>query len=65
MGIDAMTPETVRVFALVVAAQARIEGMKAANAVIDPIAYPLRYDENAFFNEAAYIEQLSIQVINQ
>ncbi len=60
-----MTPETCRCFALVVAAQARIEGMKATN--IERLAndYALAYDETAFNVEANFLEQLAIQVINQ
>ena len=60
-----MTPETCRCFALIAAAQARIEGMKAKNIVLQENGYALAYDDPAFFVEADLLEQLALQVINQ
>lgn len=60
-----MTPETCRCFALIVAAQARIEGMKATNIERQENGHALAYDESAFNLEAFSLEQLAIQVINQ
>lgn len=57
------TPETVRVFALIVAAQARIAGMQAANIQRQILDQSMAYDSDAFFEEAYGLEQLSIQVI--
>ena len=60
-----MTPETARCFALIVASQARIEGMKVANIVSQSAGRALAYNESAFDVEAFHLEQLAIQVINQ
>ena len=60
-----MTPETARCFGLMLAAQARIEGMKAANAVVDAQAYPLPYGKEDFDYEAIALEQLAVQVVQQ
>ena len=47
------------------AANARIEGMKAKNAIRESEGYALAYDDEAFFIEAGFLEQLAHQVINQ
>jgi len=60
-----MTPETCRCFALIVATQARIEGMKAENAHRLECGNSIAYGEEAFNIEAFQLEQLAIQVINQ
>lgn len=60
-----MTPETVRYFGLMLACQARIEGMKAANAQVDPQASELPYGEQAFGYESAELERLALAVIQQ
>ena len=60
-----MTPETCRCFALIAAAQARIAGMQAENAQRLDCGNLIAYGEDAFNIEAAFLEQLSIQVINQ
>lgn len=60
-----MTPETCRCFALIAASQARIAGMQAENAQRLDCGNSIAYGEDAFNIEAAFLEQLSIQVINQ
>ena len=59
------TPQTAQVLALIAAANARIEGMKAKNAIRESEGYALAYDDEAFFIEAGFLEQLAHQVINQ
>lgn len=60
-----MSPETVRCFGLMLACQARIDGMKAANSAVDPIADHLPYGELHFYAEAANLEHLAMEVIKQ
>ena len=60
-----MTPQTVRAYALVVAALARIEGMKALNEKRRSEGYALAYDEDAFFVEAQILENIAMEAINQ
>lgn len=38
--------------------------MQVANAGIDLQAYPPMYDENAFFQEAAHLDMLSVDARN-
>jgi 23S rRNA maturation mini-RNase III len=51
--------------ALITAAQARIEGMKAANAEREANGYALAYDGDAFFEECRRLELLANEVIQQ
>ena len=60
-----MTPQTAYAFALIVAAQARIEGMKAKNIERQEQGYALAYNEDAFYHEATGLEQIAISVLNQ
>lgn len=60
-----MSPESVRCFALIVAAQARIAGMQAENQHRLACGDSIAYGEDAFNIEADFLEQLSIQAINQ
>lgn len=60
-----MTPQTVRIMALITAAQARIEGMKAANAEREANGYAPAYDGDAFFEEFSRLELLANEVIQQ
>ena len=39
--------------------------MKAKNAIRESEGYALAYDDEAFFIEAGFLEQLAHQVINQ
>ena len=48
-----------QVLALIAAANARIEGMKAKNAIRESEGYVLAYDDEAFFIEAGFLEQLT------
>lgn len=59
-----MNSELVAIMAAIAASQARVEAMKVANAVIDLLAYPPRFDEQAFFAEAQALDNLSIQARN-
>ena len=59
-----MVPETTRYFLLGLAAMARIEGMKWANQHRIDCGHSIAYDEDAFFAEAAALEQMAIDVIN-
>lgn len=59
-----MNPLTAKCFLFGLAAMARIEGMKAENlSATSPEVVP--YKGNDFFAEAAQLEQLAIEVINQ
>lgn len=49
--------------ALIAAANARIEGMKALNAVRQADNLALAYDENDFFAEATGLEQIAENII--
>lgn len=60
-----MTPQTVRIMALITAAQARIEGMKAANAERAANGYVPAYDVDAFFDESSRLELLANDVLQQ
>lgn len=60
-----MTTRTVRIMALIAAAQARIEGMKASNAEREANGYALAYDGDAFFEECRRLELLANEVIQQ
>lgn len=60
-----MTPQTVRIMALITAAQARIEGMKAANAEREANGHAPAYDGDAFFEEFSRLELLANEVIQQ
>lgn len=57
------SPQVAHALALIAAAQARIEGMKVANASIDLRAYPPKYDADAFFIEAQQLEYLAASVV--
>ena len=57
------SPQVAHALALIAAAQARIEGMKVANASIDLQAYPPKYDEDDFMYEAQELELLAGRVI--
>lgn len=59
-----MNPILVAIMANIVAAQARIEGMKAKNIERQADGYALAYDDNAFFVEANLLDQLSIEARN-
>lgn len=60
-----MTPETVRCFGLMIAAQTRVAGMVAENQQALACGNSVPYGEQAFLVEAFHLEQLAIQVINQ
>lgn len=60
-----MTPETVRYFGLMLACQARVEGMKAENQQRISNGDALAYSEKDFGYEAAEMERLALQVIQQ
>lgn len=59
-----MNSQLVAIMASIIAAQARIEGMKAKNTERESQGYALEYDEDAFFAEAARLDQLSIGARN-
>lgn len=59
------TPTTAHVLLQMAAAQARIEGMKAANQHRVDSGYAQAYSDDAFFSEADLLEQLARDVINQ
>lgn len=59
-----MSPQLVATLAHIAAANARIEGMKALNAERQSNGHALAYDEDAFFAEAANLENLAVHVIN-
>ena len=59
------TPHTAAAMLHMVAAQARIEGMKAKNIGRQADGYALAYDDNAFFAEATNLEMLAQDVLNQ
>jgi hypothetical protein len=59
-----MNPTLVAIMANIVAAQARIEGMKAENVKREADGYAPAYDVNAFFVEANLLDQLSIVARN-
>lgn len=59
------TPQTAAALLHMVAAQARIEGMKAKNIERQADGYALAYDDDAFFAEAANLEILAQDVLNQ
>jgi hypothetical protein len=59
------TPETARCLGLIAACNARIEGMKAANAKWALSKVSPLYEEADFFNEAAELERIAMEVINQ
>jgi hypothetical protein len=59
-----MNNQLVAIVANIVAAQARIEGMKAKNTERESQGYALAYDEDAFFAEANQLDQLSIEARN-
>jgi hypothetical protein len=65
MGSEMTTSQTVRALALIIAAQARIAGMQAANLDRQMQGYSLAYSEEAFFQEAGSLEQIAVEVINQ
>ena len=50
------TSQTVRALALIIAAQARIAGMQAANLDRQMQGYSLAYSEEAIFQEAGSLE---------
>lgn len=56
-----MTPETCRCFSLIVAAQARIEGMRAENTARQQRGESMAYDDKAFFVEAMENELAALQ----
>lgn len=60
-----MTPETVRYFGLMLACQARIEGMNAANRQAMALGHSLPYVDQDFRYEAAELERLALEVIQQ
>ena len=59
------SPKTAYVLALIAAAQARIAGMQALNQHRLSLGQSIAYDEDSFDNEAAGLEQLAQDVINQ
>ncbi|MFZ1181645.1 MAG: hypothetical protein WAN92_09135 [Herbaspirillum sp.] len=59
------TPQTARTMALIAAAQARIEGMKATNTERESNGLSLAYDAEAFFAEASSFVELAHEVIQQ
>lgn len=59
------SPQVAHALALIAAAQARIEGMKVANASIDLRAYPPTYSEQDFMYEAQELEALAIRVLQE
>ena len=65
MGSEMTTSQTVRALALIIAAQARIAGMQAANLDRQMQGYSLAYSEEAFFQEAGSLEQIAEEVISQ
>jgi hypothetical protein len=60
-----MTPQTARCYIAALACLARIEMMKAMNAARGQQGYAQAYDEASFAHEAAELERLSVEVINQ
>ena len=59
-----MNPPLVQYMLLGMAAQARIEGMKAENRKREKDGHAPAYSEIDFFNEAESLEVLAIQAIN-
>lgn len=60
-----MTPQTAHAFALMLACQARIAGMQAANQQRLMLGLSTAYDEEAFFAEAYALENIADGVIQQ
>lgn len=60
-----MNDKTVRILALVCAANARIEGMKAENNQRIAIEASMAYTDQDFAYEAAELERLAFEVIQQ
>ena len=58
-----MTPITVRYFALISAANARIVGMHAENQRRLSCGESIAYGDEAFECEAAYLESLAMEVL--
>ena len=59
-----MNSNLVRILALIAAANARIEGMKALNAIRESNGHSLAYDEEAFFHEAGLLEIWAMEAAN-
>lgn len=59
------TPQTAATMCFMLAAQARIEGMKAKNIERQADGYALAYDDSAFFVEAESLERLAHDCLNQ
>jgi hypothetical protein len=59
------TPQTAATLAFITAAQARIEGMIALNKERESNGYAMAYDDAAFFEEAANLERLAHDCLNQ
>ena len=59
------SPKTAYALALIAAAQARIAGMQALNQERLSLGHSIAYDDEAFYNEAAGLEQLAQEVIQQ
>lgn len=59
-----MNSQLVAIMAAIVAAQARIAGMQAANTVRESNGEALAYGEKEFFYEANYLDGLSIEARN-
>jgi hypothetical protein len=57
-----MTPEMVKVLALIAASQARIEGMKATNQICAFGHYRPAYGKQDFFQEAELMQALAQEV---
>ena len=51
-----MNANLVRILALIAAANARIEGMKALNAIRESNGHSLAYNDEDFFHEAGLLE---------
>lgn len=59
-----MTPQLVRILALITAAQARIAGMQAENAYRLACGNSVAYADEAFGIEADQLERLATEAIN-
>lgn len=59
-----MNAVQVQTLAHILAANARVEGMRAANQHRLSLGHSIAYDEEHFFAEAAHLETLAEQAIN-
>ena len=60
-----MTPQTARCYIAALAIVAKVEGMKAENAYRQNRREVIAYAEEAFMYEAAELQRLAVEVINQ